>query len=112
PNQCRIDFDGLDRLPQEKAYAQEAEKEVISYERNKPKKEKKQAVRKPLPDHLRRETEVIEPDGIDENWVRINEEITEVLNLKPGVLYVRRIVRPVYALKKAILQQNETEQES
>jgi transposase len=109
PNQCRIDFDGLDMLPEEKAYAQEAEKEVISYERNKPKKEKKQPVRMPLPDHLRRETEVIEPEGIDENWVRINEEVTEVLNLKPGELYVRRIVRPVYALKKALLQQNEQE---
>jgi transposase len=112
PNQCRIDFDGLDMLPEEKAYAQEAEKEVISYERNKPKKEKKQPVRMPLPDHLRRETEVIEPEGIDENWVRINEEVTEVLNLKPGELYVRRIVRPVYALKKALLQQNDDEQES
>ncbi len=111
PNQCRIDFDGLDMLPEEKAYAQEAEKEVISYERNKPKKEKKQPVRMPLPDHLRRETEVIEPEGIDENWIRINEEVTEVLNLKPGELYVRRIVRPVYALKKALLQQNDGEQE-
>jgi len=111
PNQCRIDFDGLDMLPEEKAYAKEAEKEVISYERNKPKKEKKQAVRMPLPEHLRRETEVIEPEGIDENWIRIDEEVTEVLNLKPGELYVRRIVRPVYALKKAILQQNDNEQE-
>jgi transposase len=112
PNQCRIDFEGLDMLPEEKAYAKEAEKEVISYERNKPAKEKKQAVRMPLPEHLRRETEVIEPEGIDENWIRINEEVTEVLNLKPGELYVRRIVRPVYALKKALLQQNDDEQES
>jgi transposase len=107
PSQCRIDFDGLDMLPEEKAYAQEAEKEVISYERLKPKKEKKQAVRMPLPDHLRRETEVIEPDGIDENWVRINVEVTEVLNLKPGELYVRRIERPVYALKKSLLLQDD-----
>ena len=112
PNQCRIDFEGLDMLPEEKAYAKEAEKEVISYERNKPKKEKKQAVRMPLPEHLRRETEIIEPEGIDENWIRINEEVTEVLNLKPGELYVRRIVRPVYALKKALLQQNDNEQKS
>src|SRR5690554_5237439 len=112
PNQCRIDFDGLDILPEEKAYAKEAEKEVISYERHKPKKQKKQAVRMPLPDHLRRETEVIEPEEIDDNWIRINEEVTEVLNFKPGELYVRRIVRPVYALKKALLQKTENEQES
>lgn len=108
PNQCRIDFGGLDILPEEKACAREAEKEVISYERRKPEKKKKQPVRLPLPEHLRRETEVLEPEGIDENWIRINEEVTEVLNLKPGELYVRRIVRPVYALKKAVLQENET----
>ena len=98
-------------LPEEKKYAQEAEKEIITYERKKPKKDKNQAVRMPLPEHLRRETEVIEPDGIDENWVRINVEVTEVLNLKPGELYVRRIERPVYALKKSLLQKND-EQES
>ncbi len=111
PNQCRIDFEGLDMLPEEKKYAQEAEKEVITYERRKPKKEKEQPVRTSLPEHLRRETEVIEPEGIDENWVRINVEVTEVLNLKPGELYVRRIERPVYALKKSLLLQN-VEQES
>ena len=111
PNQCRIDFEGLDMLPEEKKYAQEAEKEVITYERRKPKKEKEQPVRTSLPEHLRRETEVIEPEGIDENWMRINVEVTEVLNLKPGELYVRRIERPVYALKKSLLLQN-VEQES
>ncbi len=111
PSQLRIDFEGLDMLPEEKAYAQAAEKEVISYERVKPEKEKKQAVRLPLSEDYRREIEVIEPEGIDENWVRINVEVTEVLNLKPGELYVRRIERPVYALKKDLLAQNE-EQES
>jgi transposase len=111
PSQLRIDFEGLDMLPEEKAYAQAAEKEVISYERVKPEKEKKQSVRLPLSEDYRREIEVIEPEGIDENWVRINVEVTEVLNLKPGELYVRRIERPVYALKKDLLAQNE-EQES
>lgn len=111
PSQLRIDFEGLDMLPEEKEYAQAAEKEVISYERVKPEKEKKQAVRLPLSEDYRREIEVIEPEGIDENWVRINVEVTEVLNLKPGELYVRRIERPVYALKKDLLAQNE-EQES
>ncbi len=54
----------------------------------------------PLPEHLRREEEIIEPEGIDENWVRIGEEVTEQLEHKPGELYVRRIIRPKYALKK------------
>lgn len=102
PNQRRIDFEGLDVLPEEEASIKEAEKEIISYERNKPEKAKKHPVRLPLPDFLRREEETIEPEGIDENWERIGEEVTEVLEHKPGELYVRRIVRPKYALKKSL----------
>jgi transposase len=112
PNQRRIDFDGLDILPQEEEAIKEAAKEIISYERRKPEKEKKQPVRLPLPDYLRREEEIIEPDGIDENWVRIGEEVTEILEHTPGELYVRRIVRPKYALKKALQQQNEDSEPS
>jgi len=100
PNQRKIDFEGLDILPEEEASIKEAEKEIITYERSKPEKAKKQPVRLPLPDFLRREEEIVEPEGIDENWVRIGEEITEILEHKPGELYVRRIVRPKYALKK------------
>ncbi len=107
PNQRRIDFDGLDVLPQEKAVMESAEKEIISYERKKPEKLKKQPVRLPLPDYLRREKEVIEPEGIDQNWVRIGEEITEKLEYKPGELYVHQIIRPVYVLKKELQQQRE-----
>lgn len=100
PNQRKIDFDGLDILPEETEAIQQAEKEIVTYERNKPEKQKKQPVRLPLPDFLRREEEIIEPEGIDENWTRIGEEVTEILEHKPGELYVRRIVRPKYALKK------------
>jgi transposase len=107
PNQRMIDFEGLDVLPEEEASIKEAAKEIISYERKKPEKEKKQPVRLPLPDDLRREEETIEPEGIDENWIRIGEEITEILEHKPGELYVRRIVRPKYALKKTLQQQHE-----
>jgi transposase len=100
PNQRTIDFEGLEVLPQEETSIKEAEKEIITYERNKPETAKKQPVRLPLPDFLRREEEIIEPEGIDENWERIGEEITEILEHKPGELYVRRIVRPKYVLKK------------
>jgi len=110
PLQRRLDFDGLDVLPEEKEVAKEAAKEIISYERRKPEKEKKQPVRLPLPEDLRREEEVIEPDGIDENWIRIGEEVTEVLEHKPGELYVRRIVRPKYALKNSLQQMQESEE--
>lgn len=106
PNQRRIDFDGLDVLPQEKEVMEKAEKEIISYERKKP-KNKKKPVREPLPDHLRREIEVIEPEGIDENWVRIGQELTEILEYKPGELFVRQIIRPKYALKQQLQKEQE-----
>ncbi|MDX9812996.1 MAG: IS66 family transposase [Bacteroidales bacterium] len=112
PSQRRLDFDGLDILPQEEAVIKEAAKEIVSYERRKPEKAKKQPSRLPLPENLRREEEVIEPEGIDENWIRIGEEITEVLEHKPGELYVRRIVRPKYALRKDLQQLREESEES
>ncbi len=110
PNQRTIDFEGLDILPEEEASIKDAEKEIVTYQRNKPEKAKKQPVRLPLPDFLRREEEIIEPEGIDKNWVRIGEEVTEILEHKPGELYVRRIVRPKYALKKN--KQRELEENS
>lgn len=105
PNQRKIDFDGLDVLPEEKGVIEKAAKEIISYERKKPEKKIK-PVRQPLPDHLRREIEVIEPEGIDENWERIGQEVSEILEYEPGEFYVRQIVRPIYVLKKE-LQQSE-----
>ena len=112
PSQRRIDFDGMEILPEEEEVIKEAAKEVISYERIKPEREKKQPVRPPLPEDLRREEEVIEPEGIDENRVRIGEEVTEVLEHKPGELYVRRIVRPKYAIKKEMQGLPEENKES
>jgi transposase len=106
PNQRKIDFEGLDVLPEEEEGIKEAAKEIISYERQKPEKAKKQPVRLPLPDYLRREEEIIEPEGIDENYIQIGEKVTEILKHKPGELYVRRIVRPKYALRKALSQQD------
>jgi transposase len=111
PSQRKIDFDGLDVLPQEEEAIKEAAKEIVSYERRKPEKDKKQHVRLPLPEDLRREVEVIEPEGIDENWTRIGEEVTEILEHKPGELYVRRIVRPKYALRKELQQLKEDNEE-
>lgn len=106
PDQRKIDFDGLDLLPEEEENAKEADKELISYKRNKPEKEKKKAVRLPLPEDLRREEEIIEPEGKDESWVCIGEEVTEVLEHKPGELYVRRIIRPKYAIKPAAQEES------
>ncbi len=108
PAQRKIDFDGLEILPEEEAVISEASREIITYKRQKPENDKKQPLRLPLPEDLRREVEVIEPEGIDENWIRIGEEITEQLENKPGEVYVRRIIRPKYALKKDLQLQQET----
>ncbi len=86
--------------------------ELIEYERRKVVREKKSAVRLPLPEHLRREIEVIEPEDLRANWVRIGIEATEILEFKPGELYVRRIERPKYAVKPIAAQaQDQSEQE-
>jgi len=110
PNQRRIDFEGLDVLPQEKEFIEKAAKEINSFKRKKP-ESKKKPVRLPLPDHLRREKEIIEPEGIDENWVRIGQEVTEILEHKPGELFVRQIIRPKYALKKELQKESEQPEE-
>lgn len=106
PNQRKIDFDGLEIIEQEQILIQEAQKEIISYERKKAVKKDK-PVRLPLPEHLRREQRTIEPEGIDENWIRIGQEVTETLELKPGELFVLQIIRPKYALKKSLQLANE-----
>ena len=46
------------------------------------------------------ETDTIEPTGINLSlYRRIGEEITRVVKHKPGMLYVKEIIRPKYALK-------------
>ncbi|MFO8088142.1 MAG: IS66 family transposase [Bacteroidales bacterium] len=106
PDQRKIDWEGLEVLPEEKTAIEDAEKELIEYERRKPVKDKKKAVHQPLPEHLRREVEVIEPEGKQDNWVRIGEEVTEILEHKPGETYVRQIVRVKYARKSPEAEEN------
>jgi transposase len=106
PDQRKIDWDGMEVLPEEQKAIEEAEKELIKYERRKPNKEKKKAVRQPLPEYFRREVEVIEPEGKQDNWVRIGQEVTEILEYKAGEAYVRRIERPKYAVKPAEATEN------
>lgn len=76
----------------------EAEKETISYTRTKPKEEKKPGhARMPLPAHLPREEHIIEPEEDVSNCKKIGENITEILEYKPGKLYVKKYIRPKYA---------------
>jgi len=81
--------------------AEPVKTETITYER-KQKEENKQLVhsRLPLPSHLPRHEEVIEPMEKPVGAKKIGEEITEILEYTPGALIVRRMIRPKYLLPK------------
>lgn len=74
-------------------------KQKISYERSTPGPDKNKPVRSELPASLPRIEETIEPDPLPEGAQKIGEEISEILEYKPARLFVRRIVRPKYAVK-------------
>jgi transposase len=87
---------GLDITPEHTA---EPTKETVSYERKKPVvKDKTTHSRQPLPAHLLRQEVVIEPKEDTTGAKKIGEEITEVLEYTPGKLYVKKYIRPKYAL--------------
>ncbi|CAA0241806.1 IS66 family transposase [Tenacibaculum maritimum] len=73
----------------------------ISYSR-KDRKAKSHPVRLPLASHLPRVEEVIEPENLVVGSVKIGEEITELLEYTPSKVYVRKIVRPKYALPESL----------
>ena len=53
--------------------------------------------RNAFPEKLRREEIVLNPEGIDvSKATKVGEDVTEVLALIPGELYVKRTVRPRY----------------
>ncbi len=54
--------------------------------------------RSPLPDSLRREEIMLQPDNIPEGSTKIGEEIKEQLEYCPGELFVKKFVRPKYVL--------------
>lgn len=77
--------------------APEAVKEQITYERTKPEKKSTPHGRGLLPEHLERKIIIIEPEEETTGMVKIGEDITEVLEIVPPQLYVKRYVRPRYA---------------
>lgn len=97
PNQLSLAFEGQEILPEEQQQMEaEVQEIVVSYVRKQ--ENKKHPVRLAIPDDIRREVVVIEPENIPETAVRIGEEVTEKLEYIPGEVFVRRIVRPKYAL--------------
>jgi transposase len=102
PLQRKLDFEGLDLLPEEKELATSAKQEIEKYKtiRVIEVKEKNHPVRKLLPEGLPREETHIYPENINtENWTELTPEITEVLERESAKWYVRRIIRHKYALK-------------
>ncbi|GHT71737.1 IS66 family transposase [Bacteroidia bacterium] len=100
PLQRRIDFEGLDLLPEEEEAAREAQKEVVEYKQVQViAKGKKKPVRESLPPELPRREEHIYPAGIDlacGKWTELSPEIREMLEHEPSRFYVRRIIRHKY----------------
>ena len=83
----------------------------IEYTRSKTSVEQKTTEhpgRNPLPDHLRREEIILEPDDVPEGSIRIGELISEQLEATPSELYVKRFIRPKYALPKSSDEQEGT----
>ena len=102
PLQRKLDFEGIELLPEEKELATSAKEEIEQYKKVRviETKEKKHPVRKPLPESLPREEIHIYPEHINlENWTELTPEITEVLERETARWYVRRIIRHKYALK-------------
>lgn len=109
PQQRRLDFEGLDLLPEEKEEARLAEEEIIRYKtRTVAPKEKSKPVRKPIPENIPRVEEHIYPKNINpEEWIELAPEITEVLEHKPEEFFVRRIIRHKYVARdKSTLQES------
>jgi hypothetical protein len=105
PLQRKLDFEGLELLPEEKEQVTSAKEEIEKYRtvRVIEAKDKKHPVRKPLPESLPREETHIYPENINpEKWTELIPEITEVLERELSRWYVRRIIRHKYALKDYI----------
>ena len=98
PSQLSLSFEGVEILEEEREaeaiQAKEAQQVVT------PKKAKSgdTGERRVFAEHLERRDEIIEPDNIPEGSKRIGEEVTELVEYKPGELYIRRLIRPKYAL--------------
>lgn len=105
PQQRRLDFEGLDLLPEEKELAKSAKEEIEEYKKNRVVvKAKNHPVRKPLPESLPREECHIYPQNLDlENWTELEPEVTEILERTLATWFVRKIIRHKYVLKNKSL---------
>ncbi len=103
PEQLVLDFGG----DQVEVAPEDAKQIIAAHERTKPDAEKNHKGRVLIADHLPRVEEVIEPEEDTSEMTRIGEDVTEILEITPGRVWVRRIIRPRYARKEAAQQQIE-----
>jgi len=91
-SQLGLEFENLmENAPAELGYQE------IKYKKKKGGKQPGQG-RNQLPAHLKRVEEEINIDDLPEGAVKIGEEQTEILEIQEGKVYVRKIIRPKYAL--------------
>jgi transposase len=76
----------------------EKKETVVAEHKRSERKKDPSSLRYEFPEHLRREELVIEPTEVPDGAVKIGEEISEKLEITKAELYVRRTVRPKYAL--------------
>lgn len=103
PLQRSFDFDGLDLLPEEQEAAESARKQVEDFRKIRVKEhEKRQPVRKPLPENLPHEEVHLYPEGYNtEEWELLPDvERSEQLECEPARLYVKVTIRHK-AIRKA-----------
>jgi transposase len=94
PNQGKL-FDESEIMSE---LATEQDKtQTITVETHTKKKPKRQTLDISIPDSIERVEEIIEPEDKQNNFIKIGQEVTEVLEVEPARVYVRRIIRPKYA---------------
>lgn len=98
PNQLDL-FSG--QLPENATGIMEArDKAVDSLPETTAERKRERKNRKMMEDLPVLEKVVIEPEGIDMNlYKKIGEEVTRVVEHKPGQLYIKEIIRPKYGLR-------------
>jgi transposase len=80
----------------------EVKTEPVAKKRKKPEEGSNIPVRKPIPANIPRVDTIIEPEGVDlSQAIKIRDEITEYLDYKPGKIFVKRIIRPIYKVINA-----------
>lgn len=101
PGQLQLELEGLEEI------AQAHKKMVAAYERSQGAEPGKHQGRLPIPEHVERVEEKIEPLEDTSGMKHMGDEVTETLEYEPGRLWVRRIVRPKYARRQVEEGQSE-----